>query len=82
MLLVIFLTTTSSLGFSQDNGVIPGPPDAHGQEIMLAGGPGDPGCEPLDPACPIDGGLSALLAIGAGYGIKKIRDARKTMDPE
>ena len=40
------------------------------------------GCDPLDPRCPIDGGLSALLAIGAGYGIKKIRDARKAVDPE
>ena len=48
----------------------------------LASDPGDPGCEPLDPACPIDGGLSALLAIGAGYGIKKIRDARKAVNPE
>lgn len=50
--------------------------------IVSAQGPGDPNCDPLNPACPIDGGLSALLAIGAGYGIKKIRDARKTMDPE
>lgn len=37
----------------------------------------EPGCDPLNPACPIDGGLSALLAIGVGYGIKKIRDSRK-----
>ena len=46
------------------------------------GDPGDgtdPGCEPLDPTCPIDGGLSALLALGAGYGIKKVRDARKSI---
>ena len=34
------------------------------------------GCDPLDPACPIDGGLTALLAIGVGYGIKKVREAR------
>jgi hypothetical protein len=34
----------------------------------------DPGC---GPDCPIDGGLSLLLAAGAGYGIKKYRDARK-----
>lgn len=38
---------------------------------------GDPSCDPMDPACPIDGGLSALLAIGVGYGIKKVTDARK-----
>ena len=37
----------------------------------------DPGCDPLDPACPIDGGLSLLLAAGVGYGIKKVRDTRK-----
>ncbi|MEP0366352.1 MAG: hypothetical protein ABJN36_03220 [Cyclobacteriaceae bacterium] len=29
------------------------------------------------PATPIDGGLSALLAAGGIYGIKKIRDMRK-----
>ena len=36
-------------------------------------------CDYDDPQayCPIDGGLSALLAVGVGYGIKKIRDARK-----
>lgn len=37
----------------------------------------DPGCDVLDPKCPIDGGLSALLVIGVGYGIKKVRDARQ-----
>ncbi len=37
----------------------------------------NPGCDPLDPGCPIDGGLSFLLAAGAGYGIKKIRDSQK-----
>lgn len=37
----------------------------------------DPSCDPLDPKCPIDGGLTALLAIGVGYGIKKVRDSRK-----
>ena len=43
--------------------------------------PGD--CDPLDdPNCPIDGGLSALLAIGVGYGIRKVRQARKAVDPE
>jgi len=30
-----------------------------------------------DPAAPIDGGLSILLAAGVGYGVKKIRDSRK-----
>jgi hypothetical protein len=30
-----------------------------------------------NPNIPIDGGLSALLAAGAGYGIKKIYDKKK-----
>ncbi len=30
-----------------------------------------------NPNVPIDGGLSALLVAGAGYGLKKIRDKRK-----
>ena len=29
------------------------------------------------PSCPIDGGLSFLIAAGVGYGIKKVRDNRK-----
>ena len=43
----------------------------------------DPGCDPVTNTypdgspCPIDGGLSALLVVGVGYGIKKVRDARK-----
>ena len=34
----------------------------------------DPGC----PDCPIDGGLSVLLAAGVGYGVKKYREGRKS----
>lgn len=41
------------------------------------GGPIDPGCDPLDPACPIDGGLSLLIAAGVGLGAKKAYDSRK-----
>ena len=37
----------------------------------------DPSCDPGDPRCPIDGGVTALLAVGAVYGIKKVRDSRK-----
>jgi len=29
------------------------------------------------PATPIDGGLSALLAAGGIYGLKKLRDSKK-----
>ncbi len=53
--------------------------------------PGDP-CDPQDPdvfpacgcpndnenpACPMDGGVVALLAGGVGYGIKRARDTRR-----
>ena len=37
----------------------------------------DAGCDPLDPACPIDGGLSLLIAAGIGLGAKKAYDSRK-----
>ena len=33
--------------------------------------PPDSGCDPLDPTCPIDGGVSVLVAIGIGLGYKK-----------
>ncbi len=36
---------------------------------VLAGGPPIP----PDPGVPIDGGLTLLIAAGAGYGIKKLR---------
>jgi hypothetical protein len=37
-----------------------------------------PGCVPDDEYCPIDGGLVALIAVGVGYGVKKIRDPKKS----
>ena len=37
----------------------------------------DPGCDPLDPACPIDGGVSLLIAAGIGLGAKKAYDQKK-----
>lgn len=37
----------------------------------------DPGCNPLDPACPIDGGLSLLIAAGIGLGAKKAYQQHK-----
>lgn len=42
-----------------------------------AQGPGDPGCDPLDPACPIDGGLSLLIAAGVGIGARKAYKMKK-----
>ncbi len=44
---------------------------------IVHAGPGDPSCDPLDPGCPIDGGLGFLLAAGAAYGIKKIHNIQK-----
>ena len=42
------------------------------------GDPPPPPCtDPDDPACPIDGGLSMLIAAGVGYGVKKYRSFRK-----
>jgi hypothetical protein len=38
---------------------------------------GPPCVNPDDPGCPIDGGLSVLLAAGVGYGVKKYRESRK-----
>jgi len=37
----------------------------------------DPGC---GPDCPIDGGLSLLIAAGVGYGVKKYRDKKKSVE--
>jgi hypothetical protein len=37
---------------------------------------GDPGCDPLDPLCPIDGGVSLLIAAGIGLGAKKAYQER------
>lgn len=35
--------------------------------------------DPLDEdaGAPLDGGVSILVAAGVGYGVKKVRDARK-----
>jgi hypothetical protein len=38
---------------------------------------GDAGCDPLDPACPIDGGVSLLIAAGIGLGAKKAYSQNK-----
>jgi hypothetical protein len=34
---------------------------------------GDPGCDPDDPYCPIDGGVGLMIAAGVAYGIKRIK---------
>ena len=35
---------------------------------------------PTPPAAPIDGGLSLLIAAGAGYGVKKLREKRNKQE--
>lgn len=42
----------------------------------LDGTPGTGGLEG-PPEVPVDGGLTAVLAIGAGYGAKKLRQYKK-----
>lgn len=32
----------------------------------------DPGCDPMEPGCPVDGGVLFLVAAGIGIGAKKI----------
>lgn len=39
---------------------------------LFAGGP-----PPPPNALPVDGGLTLVLAVCAGYGVKKINDSRK-----
>ncbi|MDQ6609025.1 MAG: hypothetical protein M3Y85_04310 [Bacteroidota bacterium] len=38
--------------------------------------------DPFAQNCPIDGGLSLLIAAGIGYGVKKVRDSRKQKPEE
>lgn len=39
-------------------------------------------CPNPDLPCPIDGGLSFLIAAGVVYGVKKVRDGRKKKQAE
>ena len=41
---------------------------------LLAQTPDDPSVD--DPAVPVDGGLSLLLAAGAAYGVRRVRRRR------
>ena len=45
-------------------------------------GPGDTGGGNPDGSVPIDGGLSLVIAVGVGYGAKKIRDYNKKKKEE
>ena len=39
--------------------------------LRTSAAPPDPNCDPLDPACPIDGGITLLIAAGIGLGAKR-----------
>ncbi len=67
-LLETHLPTESSDAFPNLNEADPGNPGDPG-----GGGTGDPD----DAGVPVDGGLSLLLAAGAGYGANKLRKHRK-----
>ena len=41
-----------------------------------------PDCPDPNVECPIDGGLSFLIAAGVVYGVKKVRDSRKKIQAE
>jgi uncharacterized membrane protein len=40
--------------------------------VLANAQPGVP-CDPLDPACPIDGGLLVLISAGIGLGAKRFK---------
>lgn len=53
---------------------------AFGQFERQDSPPGPPGHdEDTDQPAPIGGGIAILLALGAGYGAKKVYDARKKL---
>jgi len=51
---------------------------AGGFNLVQAQGPGTGGPDPDPTAVPIDGGASLLLAAGVGFGLKKLRDQRRS----
>lgn len=42
----------------------------------------DPSCDPLDPTCPIDGGVSLLIAAGIGISARKAYLEKKKRSSE
>jgi len=49
-------------------------------QVCLAQDPDDP--SPTDPAVPVDGGITLLLAAGAAYGSRRllVKKSRKSAD--
>jgi hypothetical protein len=62
-----FTKATFLIGFVVSLGLI---------EAKAQGGPGNGGPTPTN--IPIDGGASLLVAGGVAFGLKKLRDRRKT----
>ena len=48
------------------------------QQAVRCHGRSDAGRDDVDDVVPVDGGLSLLVAAGIGYGVKKIKAAKKT----
>ncbi len=48
--------------------------------LVSSAQPTDPCGDPADPLCPIDGGVSLLIAAGIGIAAKKAHDAKKTQE--
>lgn len=42
----------------------------------------DPSCDPMDPSCPIDGGVSLLIAAGVGIAARKAYLEKKKRDTD
>ena len=71
MLMVTVFTTVATAPVYSQSQQIQDDDELEVEDDM--GLPDDP--DPVD--TPIDGGLTLLLAAGAGYGVKKYRDGRK-----
>jgi len=76
--MVLCLLTASATGHAQTENAITLEANDPGED--LSGTPGDPSVD--DPAAPIDGGLSLLLAAGAAYGVRRVRRRSKRHDGE
>ncbi len=71
LLLVYTLLSIPAFAFFGDPG--PNPDPSSGSSSGSGSGSGSV-------SMPVDGGLSLLALAGVGYGLKKIRNARKNVD--
>jgi hypothetical protein len=68
LIILCILFSLPFLAFTQPDPRVNGNGSSVGNNPVGPGGP---------VGSPIDGGLSILLMLGAGYGIKKFKDSRK-----